>query len=368
MNCPGSIRLEADIPDPPESSYALEGTLAHECFELFLRNPYKLSAHDREVKKRFGIQIAIHAEKAASDVLKLKPKEADLIVETQVDLSFLHPDLGGTLDAAIADTFGRLQVFDFKYGAGVMVDPEDNPQMLTYALGVLHAYDYDFGDVALTIIQPRIASERGTMRTWITPVEHVREFGAKLQTAARQTEKPNAKLEPGSYCRWCKAAPACPALSTNALRDAQAEFDDVSGELILPAQPVSPDRIGQTLAALEKLDIWSKAIKKEAFRLASRGVEIPGFKLVDKQARRKWTNEAEVSKAARKKWKLKAFETSLKSPAQMRELAGAKWVESHSSLVSSGLTLVPESDRRPAVDPVGLDFDQLPLESETDGE
>ncbi len=78
------------------------------------------------------------------------------MIEQRLDFSKYVPDGFGTGDCVIiAD--GTLHIIDFKYGQGVLVSAEDNPQMKLYALGALDLFDgiYDIEMVSMTIYQPR---------------------------------------------------------------------------------------------------------------------------------------------------------------------------------------------------------------------
>ena len=62
-----------------------------------------------------------------------------MFVEKQVDYSNYVPDGFGTSDCIIV-CGENLHIIDFKYGKGVPVSAEDNPQMKLYALGAVNLY------------------------------------------------------------------------------------------------------------------------------------------------------------------------------------------------------------------------------------
>ena len=79
----------------------------------------------------------------------------------------------------------ELHIIDLKYGQGIVVEAEHNPQMMLYALGALNIFDglYDIRTVSMTIYQPR----REDISTWSISV-------ADLKDWAENTLKPLADL------------------------------------------------------------------------------------------------------------------------------------------------------------------------------
>lgn len=88
------------------------------------------------------------------------------MVEQRVDFSRWVRQGFGTADALIiAD--GTLHIIDLKYGSGIEVSAEDNPQLKCYGLGALDQFGdlYDIDEVRLTIYQPR----RQNVSEWRLP-------------------------------------------------------------------------------------------------------------------------------------------------------------------------------------------------------
>src|SRR5690606_12070263 len=82
-------------------------------------------------------------------------------------------------------------------------------------------------NITITIVQPRAYHPDGSIRSETMPVEELLAFSVELMDAARETLKPDAALQVGDHCRFCKAKPICPAYRAEAERVAMVEFDDM---------------------------------------------------------------------------------------------------------------------------------------------
>jgi hypothetical protein len=265
----------------------------------------------------------------------------------------LSADFGGTADAIVLDD-DTLHVLDFKYGKGVRVDAERNPQMLCYAVLALSEYGplCEFKRIVLHVHQPRI----GNVASWEATPEQVAEFERELQAAMKRAlpfvmgEAVPGLLDyaAGEHCRFCTLAATCPGLREHATRQAQKVFGT--------AAEVPQSTLAEILRQAEVIDLWIGAVRKEAMDRALRGEVIEGFKLVQKRPVRKWAADDDTVRMI-------AFDSmidpmtqpTLRSPADLEKLIGAQQFKLLFArlveYVSSGLTLVAESDRRPAVDP-----------------
>lgn len=373
VECPGSIQLSEKAPPQVESSYAKEGTDAHTCLEELLKvGPEGVRKAYARLQKKYPKEMLGHAADAAIEIFtKLNRaglKTDSLLVEQKLSLSFIDADFGGTCDAAIVEEFGRLEVIDFKYGAGVAVEPEDNYQLMAYASAIAHQHDYNFAEVALTIIQPRAFHENGTTRTWVTSINTLRQVENIFQSAIEESKMPGATLRAGDHCRWCPAAAICPEISSNSIKDAQMEFDDTSTPAVLETvvpKSLSPDKISKALFAVDKIEIWADALREHAFDLVKSGTKIPGWKMVAKRSTRKYLDPIKVEAEAKKKFGAKAFSVpELLSPAQLEKVAGKPWIKARVTDYSPGFTLAPLKDKRPEVSPA-LDFDEVPLDTKS---
>lgn len=369
LECPASVELCERAPKQRESEYAKEGTDAHSCLEVILKNhtnkPYTAA---QMLKKKFPDEMVAHALTAYKEIEARLSPGVTLLTETKVDLTFVGPDMFGTVDCAIVEEFGRLIVIDYKYGAGVPVDPENNTQLLYYALGLAHKYNYNFTEVVLMIIQPRAPHERGPVREWVIGIDELVSWEKKFKDGVERVNDPLADFNAGDWCRWCPGAVMCPAIKDRALKEAQVDFNDDLTALAVPhpTTPMTVLHLSTILTAIEKLEVWIGAVKEHAFHVLERGGEIKGWKLVQKRSIRKWTNE-KAAQVAKKKFGQDAFtEPELLSPAQLEKALSnqkslvADFIKQYASDISSGLTLVPESDKRPAMTKAQDQFDEAP--------
>lgn len=370
LACPASIIHNENAPPQKDSAYAAEGTRAHECLEILLKGTRDPKSALDLIRDRYPLDMRDHAIGAVAWILAQHGKAlagSALLCETKVDLSFIEPGMFGTVDAAIVEEFGRLTVIDFKYGQGIVVDPKDNSQLIYYALGLAHQYDYNFKDVELVIIQPRAEHEGGTTRSHVMPMGELLLWTQRFAEGVKRAKDPLAEFHAGDHCRFCPGAIGCPEISTRAMRSAQIEFDEVK-EITTTVSPamMTPVQLSKCLVLAEHLDLWLKELREYAYREADRGTKIPGFKLVEKRGIRKWKDPVHATTSARSRFGPWAFtKPELVSPAQFEKIFAAsspearEFIENYAAQMSSGTTLAPESDRRPAVAPtVEIDFDQ----------
>jgi hypothetical protein len=319
LRCPGSVVLEAAYPDTT-STYAREGTAAHELAAIVLETDelnaqryvdqmIEFDDHGEEVSWRVTQDMADYVD----DYVKLVRELAQgnmLLVERRVPISHLTGETGatGTSDVVIVDTTGRnLTVVDLKYGMGVRVEAEENPQLMMYALGALHEYDVlgVFETVSMYIHMPRlnfVSEYHIGVQELLSAGDDVRR-GAELCRKAEAAEEEDLAefLEPGEkQCRFCKAKATCRALRADITDvvggdaactiDEFAEFlpevvDGDTGDNYLP--------IAMSKVAL--VEDWCKAVRAEVERRLFAGQKVDGYKLVEgKRGHRKWGNEAEV--------------------------------------------------------------------------
>ena len=364
IECAGSINLEANAPPAAESPYAAEGTKAHACLEFLLKNPTKQKAARKAAASKWSAEMVEHASAAADYILEryaAAGPDAELLCETKVDSSpFTCEGQFGTLDAAIVVEFNRLTVIDYKYGAGVAVDPEGtrgrgNSQLVYYALAISHLYHHNFAEVELVVIQPRAFHPSGeTTRTFVMSMPELLAWGPIFKTAVERTKAKDAPLAAGKWCKFCNAATICPELKDKAMREASVKFDAsrVNSLVVPELQMVQLPHLGRILRACDKLEAWIGKVRDHAYHVLEKGGAIEGFKLVQKNSPRRWSNKEAVEAEAAKLWPDLAFTPpKLLSPAQLEKaVKGSKtWVAERTTSESSGLTMVDEFDKRPAI-------------------
>ena len=348
MNCNPSANLEREFADR-SSEAAAEGSAAHALCEHKLRKALKMRS-TRPVSKYDSDEMEMYTDSYVEFVLEqievAKQHCADpfVLIEQRLDFSCYVPDGFGTGDCLIvADKL--LHIIDFKYGLGVLVDAEENPQMMLYALGALRLFDalYDIDTISMSIFQPR----RENVSTWTITV-------AELEEWAEQTLRPKAELafkgegefNPGPWCTFCKAAVKCRARAEEKLALARYEF----------AKPplLTDEEIEDILSRLDDLTKWANEIAAYAQDAAiNHGKQWTGFKLVEGRSIRKYTDETAVVAAATAAGYRDIFKKSLIPITEMEKLMGKRtFAEVLGGLVikpQGKPTLVPASDKRPAI-------------------
>lgn len=356
MACPGSMNAEAPFPDT-SSPYAELGTAAHELGEYCIENNIA-DAHTL-IGKEFNAKIVDDNMATAVNVyidyvkgIEAEEAPALLRLEQRFSLENLDPPMPmfGTSDCTIyGKESGNLWVIDYKHGQGVAVDAEDNPQLKYYALGAI----LKIGDrapitsVNVAIVQPRAAHPEGPIRLAHYTRDEILDFGTDLIDAAHAAVKPDAPRFAGDHCKFCKAAGVCPELRGGALAVAQDEFG-----VIRSIDDLTPDEVSDYLTKIPLIEEWVSSIRRHATNLLESGRNVPGYKMVEKRATRRWKNDDEVAAWAAEEGldDDDIFEKKLKSPSQMEKVVGKKNLPGNLTMsVSTGTTMVPVSDKRSPV-------------------
>lgn len=290
LACTPSARLEATLPDAT-SVYAEEGTLAHDIAALTLRHRHLKTASKTDYNKQLK-KLQQH-ELYQDDMLGhvdayltfISQVDADydnkpyVAVEVRVSFDGYVPEGFGTADCILIGGTD-LHVIDFKYGKGVAVEAEENPQMMLYALGALQKYAllYEIDVVRMTIFQPR----RNIVSTWSISADALREWGEYVKPVAEKAFRGEGEFYPGDHCRFCRAKSTCRARADYYL--ALDGFQKVKPPLI------SNDEIGQVLLQAIDLQVWIDDLKQYALNECLNGNEIAGWKAVEGRAIRQWTD------------------------------------------------------------------------------
>jgi hypothetical protein len=332
LACPGSVRLYKELTQRRATIYAATGTVAHELCEKCLlenRDPleylgkvFEQDGFQVEVTDQMAAGVRLYKEHIRLDLAKFG---GELVVEQSFDLSWVYPGMYGRNDASIIPTelFSTLRTYDYKNGRS-NVDAKENPQLMYYALGALGKDNPLMVErVICTIVQPN-AMGKDAIEEWETTPEELYDWAYHvLRPAAEATAKPDAPCVSGDWCGFCDASALCRKRQEEALAllDAPAEPNVVA---TLPAiETLPPERIGLLSAFFtgEPFTNWVKSLAAEEQALLSRGVDIPGRKLVETTVlgNRKWAdNEAVTEEFADLGGEI--LETKLKSPAQVEKL------------------------------------------------
>lgn len=362
MTCPGSIRMSRGI-ERKSSFYADEGSAAHDLASRCLREGTDPAQYIGEnilgfvVDEDMADDVRVYVDFCAAI-------DADPAVTSNVEmwLSLDHLGLEG-LDGGTGDYIAyhplqrRLTVVDFKYGRGVVVEPENNPQAMHYALAAMYLYRHKRIDtVQIVIVQPRAPHTKGPVRIWDTEPFTLFEFEGDVTQAAVRALSDNAPLHPGVHCKFCPAAAVCPARHQQVMEIAQGEFDVVTGNVVVPpVEEMTPERLSFLLRQITILEDYARRVREYALAEAERGRPPTGWKLVGSRPTRKWIDEDEAA-AIFKTMKINYLtEPTLKSPAQVEKLldkkSKAELLPTLVRKVSSGSVLAPLEDPRPALRP-----------------
>ncbi len=368
IHCTPSVRLEEGVQDQG-SDFAAEGTLAHaiasrKILETLGRPHDEQDREIEELRERYySEEMEGYTDTYRSIVLekfndaKTRSKDAQLLVEVRLDFGAFLPDAFGTADAVIiADDL--MEVIDFKYGKGVKVDADHNPQMMIYALGALDEFllDYDIKRVRMTIVQPRIdnLSECGMMVGELTAWRTV-----TLKPAAEKAFAGVGDQVPGEWCQFCKVRATCSAIAEKARQICNEDFRE--------ARLISDEDIPGLLPLVPVLKGWLEDFASHALQRALDGATIKGYKLVEGKSNRQITDQdallgALLVKGYQRDDLLKKPE--LKAIGELEKLVGKKafaeigkpWLVKPQGKP----TLAEESDKRPVWKPkesASEDFD-----------
>ena len=355
LNCPPSAKLCESLPDQT-SSYAQEGTDCHElCAYLVEKALGKNVTDPTENLTYYNAEMQNCAEEYCSFVLeqleeaKKHCKDPQVMVEQRLDFSRFVENGFGTGDCVIvADDV--LHIIDYKHGLGVLVEATNNSQLFCYALGALEIFDdlYDINEVKMSIFQPR----RSNTDTFTIRKED-------LLTWAKEVLVPTAKLayegkgefKAGDHCQFCKVKASCRKRAEHNLELAKYDF----------AMPATLDsiEIAAILPKIDQLISWGNDLKEFALTQAQSGTHYEGFKVVEGRSNRKYTDDAVVAATVTDAG-FDPYEKKLLDVTAMTTLLGKKRFEE----LFGGLiykppgksALVPESDKRPAMNSAKDDF------------
>ena len=365
MTCPGSVALSEGLQDKP-SAAASEGTMLHafsaKCLETGTDAHYWVGHTDEETGLEFK-QDHVASVQTYVDLVRdiVKSTGGYLLVEQRLPIGWItgEADAHGTADAVIV-TPDELIVVDAKFGRGVEVSAEENPQLLMYAAA---AYDelkvaYDFKTVRLVISQPRL----NAAPEWSLPLEGLQGFIGSAILAAEATRTSDTLVPSEKACRWCRAQATCPAIRDQVLND----FDTV-----VPETAPESD-LSRAMSKASMIEAWVKAIRAEVERRLLAGEPVSGYKLVQgKRGNRQWGNAVDAE-AALKAMRVKhdqmydyklASPTSIEKLVQAKEIGPRQWAKIQTLITQSEgqPSVAPGSDKRAALVPSAdvSDFDDV---------
>ncbi len=404
INCAGSTALCATVPAKASSIYADEGSAAHAlaavCLQRDLHPTHFLGAPlpdwpEHVVTQEMCDAVVVYLNAVTHELAKTK--DAEIFVEQAFELKIdgAEGEVGGTNDAMVYHpSTGRLVVFDYKHGVGVSVTAEDNAQLKFYAVGAVFSSErFQVTDLELVIVQPRardaIDEGRGLgVKSWPMDPLDLMEFQGDVADAVMKakaiTGPPwDAGYDPaqgvqskvfqtGSWCRWCDAAAICPQREREVLHAAQLDFKDIteiSTDVLPDPKEFDTSRLGQILQAGKILGDWLNQIQEYVEGLVLSGVPVEGWKAVEKIGRAKWVSaDADVAGYVDMMFGIDADQilprklVTITEAEKLLKAVGAtkdqidSFKLSYTIKESSGLTIAPASDRRPAVNALATDF------------
>ncbi len=349
MNCTPSAQLTAGMEDEA-TTFAAEGTAAHALCEWKVRKALKMRAGRRPTSDYWTDEMEEFTDDYKDFIMdlvgqaKLTCKDPVTLIEQHLDFSCYVPDGFGTGDfLLVADR--ELNVVDFKYGRGVAVYADHNPQMMLYALGALNLFDclYDIEQVTMTIFQPRLSS----ISTWTISAEELYKWAEEvLKPKAELAAKGEGEFISGSWCRFCKARNTCRARAESFLELAKMEFQ--------PPALLSDEEVAEVMEKAAELSKWASDVMAYAQAEAiENGKHWNGYKLVEGRSTRRFIDEKKVEEAAKGAGYTDIYNKSLITLTAFEKLMGKDTFKevlgSYVTKPAGKLTLVPVSDKRPEV-------------------
>lgn len=345
LACPPSA-VAAEAYENEGTEYTKEGTLAHEVAEIMAR-----LTDDRSVPTPEGVTSEmIECAQGYRDYIQEQTKSdsATVLLEQRVDFSPWVPEGFGTADCIILQGT-TMDVIDYKYGKGVAVSAQDNPQMKLYGLGALNDYGfaYDVETVRLHIYQPRmnnISVDELSVSDLLAWAEKT------VKPTAEKAAKGKGKYNPGEHCRFCPHAGRCKALTKTC-----TEYVETHG-MRVSVPVLAPWEVAEVLRMEPLVSLWLKRVKDQALATLMSGGEVPGYKVVAGRGSRGWADDLEVAALLKANGytQEEITKTEVLSVAAMEKALGKKKVAellAGQILTHTGApTVAPESDKRPVYD------------------
>jgi hypothetical protein len=327
------------MPPQPASQYAEEGTFLHACMERVLADESCPELTDEQAAKIEFCMSALNEIDPDNKLVFAQEKQVEFEGVKGLEGVFGNVDLIGRLDA-------RAMIVDWKFGDGVIVDAEENDQGLFYAAAATKTAGLEWvfegaTEVEIIIVQPF------AVRRWVTTFARLQGFTRDLQAAVKIAGKDDAPLAIGDWCRWCAAKPICPQMTGAIDRVVHTKFE-----------MISTDDLARAMQLADKLESFIIDARRLAQARLERNMAVPGYKLVAKRAIRQWVDESKAEAALLNAGltPTQFFKQEIISPAQAEKLLKKSKQALPDEIVvavSSGSTLAPEDDPRPAVLNIG---------------
>lgn len=368
LHCHGSVLAALGV-ESESSEFADEGTAAHTLAAWALREKRDTVSYigteipvlddDGKVRSMWKVDedMASYVQVYVDAIRDRTLPDTIVMIEQRVTTalkSVLYGSVAGTADAALAHITEKvIDVCDLKYGRGVRVEADGNPQLRIYGLGVIEELraligDLDGWKVRLSIHQPRLDHFSEEVLT----IAELLAWGESAQREIDHIDEGDEKLTPTEDgCRFCPIKASCPALAKFTMDSVFSEFKETE----IP--DLSDWGLSKALEKIELVEQWCKSIRDAAFKELEAGRAVTGWKLVEgRQGARKWIDEAEAEKTMRASH-LSAnemFESKLRSPTQMEKVLKGQtqtWekLQGEITRAPASKALARDTDPRPAV-------------------
>ena len=375
LACPASVSLSRGK-ENKGSPFAEEGTAAHECSEYCFEHKVDAKstigmAFNTQYTQEDGTEgFIVDAEMAVHvqyylDKMEIYTNEDsgyDVYIEQRFEMKKIHKEMFGSNDfCAFGIENGEMLIADFKYGAGVNVNAEENIQMIIYALGAYYEFQdiYNFKTVKLIIVQPRI--EGCEWDEWTISIKELLVYEKMLKAGVKKVYSKNPPIASGDHCQFCNAKATCPELKAVAEDLTEMSFDAVPLDTpVLPEVPsMEINKIATVLAHQKAITEWMSSVKAHAKDLLERGHVVPGWKMVKGNSTRKLTSETELRLEFDDFFELDAPK-KLKGIGALEAEIGKKEIAPYFTSYEGKNVIAKESDKREAIVPFTADdaFDE----------
>lgn len=356
LACPPSALKNAEVEDKP-SEYAKQGTEAHTLCEFKLKTALGMECQDpRDGLEFLDTEMEDCSTAYAEYIMEEKAKAEQtcqdplVLVEQKVSFERFVPDGFGTADCLIISD-QQLHIVDFKYGTGIQVEAEHNPQMMCYGLGAMLLYDgiYDTENIKMTIFQPR----KDHISSWEISKQDLYDWAVdELFPTAQLAAKGEGEYQAGDHCRFCKVKATCRKRAEHNLELARYDFK--------PAEDLDDTEIAAILDRADDFSSWLTDIKDHALSEALKGKKYDGYKLVAGRSVRKYKNEEAAAKAVSDAG-FDPWNRKILGITEMTKLLGKdkfkEVLSGHVVKPDGKPTLVPVSDKRKELNIAASDFE-----------
>jgi len=363
-HCAGSYYWEQQAPEPPASEFADRGSMLHAAMQLLITaDPGSMRKAEPVLKELIGQDLGFEGHEVTQELVDTKLRPAlkawfeivkkwginDWFIEQRVSLEAVIPGAFGTADILAKDAQNRLHALDWKFGDGYAVEVKANDGAAFYTAAALYDDDEEIAKfcenitgIVFHIVQPRKGSD-AVYDSWETDEKWIDRWLDQTVASMQLARLPDPPTKPGSWCKWCRAKPICPS------------YDTMASEA-LGKEPKALDAtsLADALKKARLLKSWITEVFKLAQRELEGGAALPGYKLVNKLPRRQWVDSEEAEKRMRAARLLVAqmYHKTLISPTQLEKVKPnlyRRMSDDYVTLKSSGLTVVDDTDSRPAV-------------------